>query len=100
MCHRTLQWDVEPFMFYVFTEYDEYGYHIVGYFSKEKYSELGYNLACILALPCYQRRGFGRFIIQFCALRGGGIDIGSSSGPDDTRTHTLSSVCMCVVWVG
>jgi len=64
--HKTLQWDVDPFLFYVFTEYDEYGYHLVGYYSKEKYCDAGYNLACILALPCYQRRGFGRFVIQFC----------------------------------
>lgn len=64
--HKTLQWDVDPFLFYVICELDEFGYHPVGYYSKEKYSEAGYNLACILALPCYQRRGFGRFIIQFC----------------------------------
>ncbi|KAA0147347.1 hypothetical protein FNF27_01528 [Cafeteria roenbergensis] len=63
--HKTLQWDVDPFLFYVFTEYDEFGYHFVGYYSKEKYCDAGYNLACILALPCFQRRGFGRFIIQF-----------------------------------
>jgi hypothetical protein len=25
----------------------------------------GYNLACILTLPCHQRKGYGRFIIQF-----------------------------------
>lgn len=38
---------------------------MVGYYSKEKYSEQGYNLACILTLPPYQRMGYGRFIIQF-----------------------------------
>ena len=31
-------------------------YHLVGYFSKEKCSSEGYNLACILTLPCYQRK--------------------------------------------
>ena len=31
----------------------------------KKYSELGYNLACILTLPCHQRKGYGNFIIQF-----------------------------------
>ena len=40
-------------------------YHIVGYFSKEKYSAEGYNLACILTLPPYQRKGYGRFLIAF-----------------------------------
>lgn len=32
--HKTLYYDVEPFLFYVLTEYDEHGYHLVGYFSK------------------------------------------------------------------
>jgi len=35
----------------------------VGYFSKEKESAEGNNLACILTLPPYQRRGYGRFLI-------------------------------------
>ena len=34
------------------------------YFSKEKCSEEGYNLACILTLPCYQRKGYGKFLIS------------------------------------
>ena len=33
------------------------------YFSKEKLSEEGYNLACILTLPPYQRKGYGKFLI-------------------------------------
>ena len=40
-------------------------FHIVGYFSKEKHSSEGYNLACILTLPPYQRKGYGRFLIAF-----------------------------------
>lgn len=63
--HKTLYYDVEPFLFYVMCEVNDYGFHIVGYYSKEKYSEQGYNLACILTLPAYQRRGYGRFLIQF-----------------------------------
>ncbi|RYE85079.1 MAG: hypothetical protein EOO65_01090 [Methanosarcinales archaeon] len=63
--HKTLVYDVDLFFFYVMTELDEYGYHIVGYFSKEKYSEVGYNLACILCFPSHQRKGYGRFLIQF-----------------------------------
>eukprot|EP00750_Incisomonas_marina_P014403 INCI17654.2.p1 GENE.INCI17654.2~~INCI17654.2.p1 ORF type:complete len:678 (+),score=126.78 INCI17654.2:288-2036(+) len=63
--HKTLYSDVDPFLFYVMCEYDNRGYHITGYFSKEKYSEMGYNLACILTLPCYQRRGYGSLLIQF-----------------------------------
>eukprot|EP00949_MAST-11_sp_MAST-11-sp1_P005271 g5271.t1 len=63
--HKTLQYDVDPFLFYVLCERDERGYHIVGFFSKEKLSEAGYNLACILTLPPYQRKGYGKFLIRF-----------------------------------
>ena len=62
--HKTLHYDTEPFLFYILCEFDERGYHLVGYFSKEKYSESGYNLACILTLPPYQKRGYGTFLIS------------------------------------
>eukprot|EP01045_Picozoa_sp_COSAG04_P028651 COSAG04_NODE_4507_length_2046_cov_1.421161_2_plen_251_part_00 len=52
---QTLYYDVDPFLFYVMCEVDSIGCHIVGYFSKEKCSEDGYNLACILSLPPHQR---------------------------------------------
>ena len=32
--HKTLYYDTDPFQFYVMTEYDQYGFHMVGYFSK------------------------------------------------------------------
>lgn len=32
--HKTLYYDVEPFLFYVMTEVDKQGCHFVGYFSK------------------------------------------------------------------
>lgn len=32
---------------------------------QEKYSDLGYNLACILTFPSHQRKGYGRFLINF-----------------------------------
>ena len=41
------------------------GFHPVGYYSKEKYSDVGYNLACILTFPSHQRKGYGRFLIAF-----------------------------------
>ncbi len=63
--HKTLHYDVDPFLFYVLCEFDDKGHHIVGFFSKEKYSELGFNLACILTLPPYQRKGYGKFLISF-----------------------------------
>lgn len=34
--HKTLYYDVDPFLFYVLCEVDADGYHTVGYFSKEK----------------------------------------------------------------
>jgi histone acetyltransferase MYST1 len=43
---------------------DERGCHLVGYFSKEKHSPEEYNLACILTLPPFQRKGYGKFLIS------------------------------------
>ncbi|GAU89887.1 hypothetical protein RvY_02385 [Ramazzottius varieornatus] len=63
--HKTLYFDVESFMFYILTEHDEDGTHVVGYFSKEKDSLEGNNLACIMTLPPYQRKGYGKFLIGF-----------------------------------
>jgi len=62
--HKTLEYDCYPFLFYVLCEVDARGCHIVGYFSKEKVSVAKYNLACILTLPCHQRKGYGKFIIS------------------------------------
>lgn len=68
--HKTLYFDVSPFMFYVVCDVsgggpgEEEGVHPVGYFSKEKESADGYNLACIMILPPYQRHGYGRFLID------------------------------------
>jgi histone acetyltransferase HTATIP len=44
---------------------DDYGAHLYGYFSKEKESAEGYNVACILTLPQYQRLGYGKLLIAF-----------------------------------
>jgi len=63
--HKTLYFDVEPFIFYILCEVDRYGAHIVGYFSKEKESPDGNNVACILTLPPYQRKGYGKLLIAF-----------------------------------
>jgi len=63
--HKTLYYDVDPFWFYIMCEVDARGAHLVGYFSKEKHSEEDYNVACILTLPPYQRKGYGKFLIAF-----------------------------------
>ena len=82
--HKTLYYDVDPFLFYILTERDERGCQLVGYFSKEKDSPQDHNLACIMTmpqvcrtlhvtaapavliltrLPQHQRKGYGRFLI-------------------------------------
>jgi histone acetyltransferase HTATIP len=63
--HKTLFYDVDPFLFYILTENSARGSRILGYFSKEKESIEKYNLACILTLPQHQRKGFGRLLIEF-----------------------------------
>ena len=42
--HKTLYFDVEPFLFYILCEVDKQGAHIVGYFSKEKESPDGKSI--------------------------------------------------------
>lgn len=37
--HKTLYYDVEPFLFYVLTQNDSKGCHLVGYFSKVQSSD-------------------------------------------------------------
>lgn len=66
--HKSLYYDIDVFMFYVLCRLEESGHQIVGYFSKEKISEQGYNLACILTLPFEQRKGYGRILIDFSYL--------------------------------
>ncbi|EDV26204.1 uncharacterized protein TRIADDRAFT_23790, partial [Trichoplax adhaerens] len=66
--HKTLFHDVEPFLFYVMAHYDTFGYHMIGYFSKEKRSECNYNLSCIMILPQYMKQGYGKMLIDFSYL--------------------------------
>lgn len=63
--HKTLYYDVDPFLYYVMAQRDDAGVHTIGYFSKEKESAENYNVACILTLPQHQRSGFGRLLIEF-----------------------------------
>ncbi len=66
--HKTLYYDVEPFLFYALTKSDRKGCHLVGYFSKEKSCQQKYNVSCIMTMPQYQRQGYGRFLIDFSYL--------------------------------
>ncbi|KAI0694326.1 histone acetyltransferase [Cytidiella melzeri] len=63
--HKTLYYDVTPFLYYVMCQRDSTGCHLIGYFSKEKESADNYNVACILTLPQHQRYGYGRLLIEF-----------------------------------
>ncbi|KAL3956283.1 hypothetical protein ACCO45_009129 [Purpureocillium lilacinum] len=65
---KTLYYDVEPFLFYILCEYDDCGYHFVGYFSKEKRASSQNNVSCILTLPIHQRKGYGNLLIDFSYL--------------------------------
>jgi histone acetyltransferase SAS3 len=64
--HKTLYYDVEPFLFYVMTEStsNDSAYRFVGYFSKEKRS-VDNNVSCIMTLPVRQRKGWGGLLIDF-----------------------------------
>lgn len=63
--HKTLYFDVDSFIFYVLVKVDqEKRTSIIGYFSKDSDCPQN-NLACILVLPPYQKRGYGRFLISF-----------------------------------
>jgi hypothetical protein len=66
--HKSLFYDVEPFLFYVITESDSIGARFVGYFSKEKQSPKDYNVSCIMTLPVRQRKGWGNLLIDFSKL--------------------------------
>jgi GNAT superfamily N-acetyltransferase len=63
--HKLLYYTIAPFLFYILTKKTENGYHIVGYFSKNKDFSDGNNLSCILTLPFHQRRGYGKLLINF-----------------------------------
>lgn len=51
--HKYIYHSIVIFNFYVLCEYDEYGYHYVGYFSRNKDKKTINNLSCIMILPCY-----------------------------------------------
>lgn len=63
--HKSLFYDVEPFLFYVMAECDDSGARFLGYFSKEKRSPKDFNVSCIMTLPVRQRQGWGNLLIEF-----------------------------------
>lgn len=79
--HKTLYFDVDPFLFYVLCELDNEGATVVGYFSKEKDSIDKNNLACIIVLPPFQRKGYGKFIIDL-SYKISQIEKNKDAGPE------------------
>ncbi|PWZ03209.1 acyl-CoA N-acyltransferase, partial [Testicularia cyperi] len=63
--HKTIYFDVEPFLFYILTDASASFDHPLGFFSKEKNSYDDYNLACIITFPPFQRKSFGTLMIEF-----------------------------------
>ncbi|CAK9294933.1 unnamed protein product [Gordionus sp. m RMFG-2023] len=63
---KTVYYDVDSFLFYLLFEIDHNNekYQLVGYFSKEKESEDNNNIACIVVFPPFQKKGYGKFLIQ------------------------------------
>jgi GNAT superfamily N-acetyltransferase len=56
-------------------------------------SEEGYNLACILMLPCYQRKGYGKFLISFSyelSKIEGKVRAANTSECESIRAHLCS----------
>lgn len=62
--HKTLFYDVEPFLFYLVVVSDTSGSSFAGYFSKEKSTKTTNNLSCIMVLPGFQKRGIGSLLID------------------------------------
>ncbi|THG96413.1 hypothetical protein EW026_g5416 [Hermanssonia centrifuga] len=62
---KTLFFDCDNFLFYILTDADSQRDHVLGFFSKEKLSYDDYNLACIVVLPPYQKKGYGMLLIEF-----------------------------------
>lgn len=59
--HKTLYYDVEPFLFYVLTKNDSSGCHLIGYFSKVSHEAVikllqmyfGVTGQCVLCARCF-----------------------------------------------
>ena len=63
--HKNIWYEIDAFYFYVLCERKDDGWHMVGYFSKEKESDNNFNLSCIMVLPEWQSVGYGKFLIDF-----------------------------------
>jgi GNAT superfamily N-acetyltransferase len=60
---KQIYFNVAEFDFFVLCR--KTPYELIGYFSKERQSVEGYNLSCVMVLPCYQGSGYGRLLIEY-----------------------------------
>lgn len=60
---KTIYFNINAFEFYIV--YNNLDNVPMGFYSREKNSWDGYNLACILVFPPFQRLGLGKYLIAF-----------------------------------
>ncbi|XP_008184791.1 histone acetyltransferase KAT7-like [Acyrthosiphon pisum] len=94
---KTLDYGVEPFLFYIVTKNDGFGCHLVGYFSKLKENEENFNVACIVIMPQYRRQGYGRILIEFSYLLS---RIERQPGTPETPLSGLGKITYDAYWKG
>ncbi|KAK4545929.1 hypothetical protein LTR36_002493 [Oleoguttula mirabilis] len=85
---KTLYYDVEPFLFYIMTENDEFGCHFVGYFSKEK-------RGCGLPPPMHPHTSFDE--TRDSQQANGGADAQDEQGFDPALTNPGNNVSCILV---
>lgn len=82
--HKNTRYDPKPFYFYVLVErQNEMDFVNVGYFSVEKMSQ--HNLSCVLVLPPFQGKGYGRLLVSIS------YDISAASDRVGSPEKPLSS---------